>query len=644
MGSGLFGIGLTGLYAAQAGLSTAGHNIANVNTPGYSRQVLEQGASQPLFSGAGYFGQGVDVQSVRRVYSDFLTVQSRNSLAEVSSLSTLSTELARLDDLFADPTVGVSPALDAFFAGLNGVAAHPSDTPSRMAALGAARALASRFGMIDSELVASRQSANARLDTLVGSINGDAAEIASLNRQIALASANASTPPNDLLDRRDAVAARLAQTIGIHTAIQDDGSMNVFLSSGQGLVVGGEASRLTTRASIASPADREIGLDAGGFVSLRSTDLTGGSLGGLLAYRDGALTDAQNSLGRLATNFAATMNAQHRLGLDLNGNAGGDLFAIPAPASRGLSSNTGTGVLGVTIADAGAIVASDYELRYDGANYTLTRMVDGTTTTYASLPQTVDGLTIALASGAVASGDRFRIEAVRGAAGGLSVAITDPARLAAASPVVGGAAGANTGGASLGAIVNDASYWSAPLGAPATLTYASGPGTLSGFPPVPVSVTVGGVTTVYPAATPVPWTAGATVSFGGLSFTLNGTPANGDAFTLSPNVAGVGDNRNMQRLAALASAKTLGGSATYAGTYGELVAGVGQAAHAADSERAAQAVVQDQIDRSRDSVSGVNLDEEAAALQRYQQAYQASAKLMQVAASLLDTILDIARG
>jgi flagellar hook-associated protein 1 FlgK len=157
-------------------------------------------------------------------------------------------------------------------------------------------------------------------------------------------------------------------------------------------------------------------------------------------------------------------------------------------------------------------------------------------------------------------------------------------------------------------------------------------------------VTVGTTTTTYPPATPVPWTAGATVSFGGLSFTLTGTPANADAFTLAPNVAGVGDNRNMQRLAALASAKGLGGTTTYAGAYGELVAGVGQAAHAADSERAAQAVVQDQIDRSRDQVSGVNLDEEAAALQRYQQAYQASAKLMQVAASLLDTILDIARG
>lgn len=644
MGSGIFGIGLTGLYAAQAGLSTAGHNIANVNTPGYSRQVVEQAASQPLFSGAGYFGQGVDVQSVRRVYADFLVLQSRASQSEVSSLTTLSTELGRLDELFADPTVGAAPALDEFFAGLNGVAAHPSDTPSRMAALGAARALASRFATIDSELVSSRRSVNGRIDTTIASINGDAAEIAQLNRQIALESANASMPPNDLLDRRDATAARLAQSIGIRTAIQDDGSMNVFLSSGQALVVGGEATKLAARASTASPADREIGLDAVSFVPLRASDLAGGTLGGMLSFRDGALADAQIELGRLATTFAMAMNAQHRLGQDLNGNPGGNLFSIPAPVARALSTNTGSGALGVTIADAGALSASDYDLRYDGTNYTLTRLSDGTTTTYASLPQMVDGLSIALASGSVAAGDRFRIEPVRAAAGGLAVVLTDPSRLAAASPVVGSAAGANTGGAALGAIVNDASYWSAPLAAPVTLAYASGTSTLSGFPAVAVSVTVGGVTTVYPAATPVPWTDGATVAFGGLTFTMSGTPADGDAFMLSPNVAGVGDNRNMQRLAALASANVVAGRATFAGAYGELVAGVGQAAHAADGERAAQSIVQDRIDTARDSVSGVNLDEEAAALQRYQQAYQASAKVMQVAATLLDTILDIARG
>ena len=644
MGSGIFGIGLTGLHAAQAGLATAGHNIANVNTPGYSRQVALQTASRPLYTGDGYFGQGVDLQSVRRIYGDFLVLQSRTSLSELSSLTTSSTELRGLDDLFADPTAGLSPVLDEYFAGLNGVAAHASDTPSRVAALGAARALASRFATIDGELVASRRSINGRIDTIVASINGDATEIGELNRQIALASADASTPPNDLLDRRDAAAARLAESIGIRTAIQDDGSMNVYLSSGQGLVVGDEAAGLSVRASRASPADREIGLSVGGFAPLRASDLTGGSLGGLVAFRDGALTDAQNAFGRLATTVALSMNAQHRLGLDQNGNPGGDLFSLPASTVRAWSGNTGNGALAVTIGDAGALVASDYDLRYDGAGFTLTRLSDGTASTFASLPQTVDGFQIAQVSGAMVAGDRYRIEPVRAAAGGLAVALTDPARLAAASPVIGASAGANRGGATLAAIANDASYWSTPLAAPMTLSFASGTATLSGFPAVAVSVTVGGVTTPYPPAAPVPWTDGAKVSFGGLSFTMSGTPANGDSFTLSPNVAGVGDNRNMQRLAALASANLVAGRASFAGAYGELVAGIGQAAHAADSERAAQSAVQTRIDTARDSISGVNLDAEAAALQRYQQAYQASAKVIQVAASLFETILAIGRG
>lgn len=644
MSNGIFGIGLTGLYAAQQGLTTAGHNIANVNTAGYSRQETMQTASPALFTGSGWLGQGTDVIGVRRVYADHLVSQLRSATADGASLDTLATELTRLDDLFGDPAAGLAPALDEFFSAVEGLAAHPADIPSRQALLGASRALVSRFTVLDGQLSDIRTSTNARISTTVDQINGDVAEIARLNRQIALANGDPSRPPNDLLDRRDAIAQRLASSIGIRTAFQTDGSMNVFLSSGQPLVVGQVSTLLDVRASIESPQDLEIGLSASGFVALKSADLSGGALGGLLAFRDGALVDAQNELGRLAASLAGAVNEQHRLGQDLAGAAGGDLFTLPTPASRALSTNTGSGVLAVNVADPSALMASDYELRRTGSGYTLTRLSDSASWSYATLPQTVDGLTISLASGAAASGDRFRIEAVRGTAGGLALALADPSLLAAATPVIAGPAATNTGSGALNGTSISSAYWATPLAAPFTITYSSGTNSMTGFPSVPVSVTVGSTTTVYPAATPVPWTAGARVSFGGVTFTLAGNPTNGDQFTIGPNVGGVGDNRNIQTLAALADRTLVGGNATFAGAYGAMVSDVGQATHEAVVERDAQTIVTGQLVAAQQGVSGVNLDEEAANLQRYQQAYQASAKVMALAASLFDTVLDIARG
>ena len=644
MGNGIFGIGMTGLTAAQAGLTTAGHNIANVNTAGYSRQEIIQAASPAVFTGSGWIGQGVDVLSVRRVYADHLVSQLRSAAADTAALETLSTELARLDDLFGDPSAGLAPALDEFFTAMGALAAHPADIPSRQAALGAARALASRFGVLSGQLDGIRVSTNGRIASTVDTINGDVAEIARLNRQIALASGDPTRPPNDLLDRRDEVAARLASSIGIRTVLQDDGSMNVFLSSGQPLVVGQTATRLETRPSIDAPQDLQIGLASNGFVALKSSDLAGGALGGLIAYRDEALVNAQNDLGRIAAALAGTVNEQHRLGQDLAGNAGVDLFAVGAPASRSVSTNVGTGVLGVAVTDPKALAASDYEVRYDGANYTVVRLRDSASWTYASLPQTVDGLAISMASGAPAAGDRYRIEAVRASAGAFRLAIADPTLLAAALPVVTGSLATNTGSGSFASTTISSAYWATPLAAPLTITYNSGTNAMTGFPSVPVSVTVGGTTTVYPGASFIPWTDGATVSFGGITFTTAGAPKDGDQFTISPNLGGAGDNRNAQKLAGLADLALVGGTATLAAAYGALVSDVGQATHEASVERDAQAIVTGQLRAAQQGVSGVNLDEEAANLQRYQQAYQASAKVMALAATLFDTILDIARG
>ncbi len=647
MSNGIYGIGLSGLAAAQSGLLTAGHNIANVNTPGYSRQEILQTTRLPLFTGAGFFGQGTDVAAVRRVYSDFLVAQQRQVAADASQLDAYHTQLTQVDSLFGTPETGLAPALAGFFAGVNGVAAQPSDIASREQMLSSANVLVARFRALAGELDRMRAGANAEVRNSVNSINGYAAKLASLNRRIAEASAaNPNQPANDLLDQRDVLMTQLNQVIGARAVQQSDGSTNVFLANGQALVVGVSSFALTTSPDPVDPSNLQVALDTGGGapVLFRSSDLSGGALAGVLANRDNILTRAQNEMGRVALVLGEQFNAQHRLGQDLRSAAGGDFFSVPSPIVQGALTNTGTATISAAVASSSAVAASDYQLAYDGANYTVTRQSDGTVQTFAALPRTVDGVTISVASGAMAAGDTFLIQPTRYAARDLDVAVDDPTQIAAGTPIRTAATVSNAGSGVISSGAIDASYWATALASPVTLTYSAATTTLSGFPAtLPVSVTVGTTTTVYPAGTPVPYTSGATIAFGGASFTLSGALAGGDTFTIAPNASGTGDNRNALLLAALSDANLVGGTATLASAYGQMTAFVGTTTQGAGVESEAQSQLLAYADQSLQSVSGVNLDEEAANLQKYQQAYQAAGKVMAIANSLFDSILEIAR-
>jgi flagellar hook-associated protein 1 FlgK len=628
MGNGIFGIGLSGLAAAQAGLLTASHNISNANTPGYSRQVAVLGTNTPQFTGSGYVGSGVNVTTVRRVYDDFLAAQLNRAQSSASHLDTYSTQLSSLDNLFGDATTGLAPALNDFFTAVNAVAQRPADTPSRQALLSAAQGLVSRFGQQSAQLTDLRTADNAQLQSAVSTINGYTQQIAELNRRIGEASGGTGQPPNDLLDQRDQLVVQLNQQIGANVVVQSDGSYNVFMSNGQALVVGQNAQKLVTQRNPDDPQNLEVGLQTGSSIlRFNASTLSGGALGGVLAFRDGPLDQAQDALGRIAVNLASAFNDQHALGVDLRGQFGGDFFTVPPPVVADATTNTGTASVSASIQSASALVASDYRLTFDGANYTVTRLADGNAQTFASLPQTVDGVAISL-SGAPAAGDRFLIQPVHYAAASLKVAISDPARIAAAAPVVTGIGAGNVGTGSIGAATVAPSYAGAPLAAPVTLTFDAGTGMLDAVPAVP--------------GLPVPYVSGAAIAFGGLSFTLSGAPANGDTFTVGPNTGGGGDNRNAQALAGLANQNLVGnGTATLAGAYGQMVAAVGNQTHEAQIEHDAQASLLDQTRQAQQSVSGVNLDEEAANLQRYQQAYQAAGKALAIAGTLFDTILAI---
>jgi len=646
MGNSIFNIGLSGLYAAQAGLLTTSHNISNVSTPGYSRQQVLQGTATPQFTGGGYIGQGTDVETVRRVYDNFLTTSARQAQASDSQLTTYASHTATLDTMFGDPTTGLSPAINDFFAGINGVANNPTDIASRQVMLTSAQSLAGRFNDLAGQLADVRKGVNSEISGTVTDVNMSASALAALNAQIALASAKGgdTRPPNDLLDQRDALLTDLNKSVGASAVAQSDGSFNVYLASGQPLVIGDRANQLTAVADNNDPQNLDVGLVSGGTtVMLRATDIQGGVLGGAMQFRTTVLDQADDKMGGIALALAASVNAQHALGQDLNGKPGGAFFTTPSAFTQAALSNTGSAALAVGIASATSLTGSNYQLQYDGTNYKLTRLSDNTTRTFATLPQTVDGLTIAVGSGTPAAGDSFAIQPARHAAADIAVALTDVRTIAAAAPIRTSQSLSNTGTGAISAGSVDANYLGTPLAAPVTLTYNSATATFSGFPATPVTVTSGGTATTYAAGTPVPYTAGATLTFGGISVVVSGAPANNDTFTVAPNTGGTGDGRNALLLSALATAPSLvNGNASLTDANGQLTSFVGTTAHQASVEADAGAALLTQAQNAQQSLSGVNLDEEAANLQRYQQAYQAAGKVMAIADSLFLSILAIA--
>lgn len=633
MATSILGIATTGIAAARAGLSTTAHNIANVNTEGFSRQGVVQSTPVPAYTGAGYLGAGVSVATVRRAWNEVLEAQAHAADSRAAAAAELAAQLRALDDLLADPQAGLAPALNDFFAGLNELAAHPADSAARQAFVSRAEALAARFRGLDARLAELRTRANRQTEETIASVNATAARIAELNRRILEAGALGARmqPPNDLLDARDLLVRELGREIGATAVAQSDGSLNVFVGGGQAIVVGGHAYALAARADPESPQDVALELDTGGTsVPLRSADFSGGRLGAVLEFRDRDLAAARNALGRIAIALAEQMNAQHRLGQDLDGQMGAALFAAGAPAVAARATNAGNAQLAATLADASALTTSAYRATWDGSAWQVERLSDGTAWSFASLPQTVDGVTLALASGTPAAGDSFRIEPTAAGAAEFALLVRQPRQIAAAAPVRAATSPANTGSGTVRALAVNAPPPPDPnLAQTVTITF-TGPNTFD----------VSGTGTGNP--TGLAYTSGAPIQFNGWTLTLEGAPAAGDVFIVQANAGGSGDNRNALALAALQDARGIeNGAASYGEAWSALVGAAGSRAREMQVNEQALARLAAQAEASRQELSGVNLDEEAANLLRYQQAWQASAKALAIAEALFASLLEL---
>jgi flagellar hook-associated protein 1 FlgK len=617
----IFGTGVSGLLAFQRALGTTGHNIANVNTEGYNRQRVELEARPPQFAGGNFIGTGVQVAEVARLYDGFLTAQVRAYSSSHSQLEEFHRLAGQVDNLLADPDAGLATGLQRFFNAAHAVANDPSSTTARQVMLSEAQSLVDRFRYLDDRLEALRQGVNTQIRNSLVEINGYAQALADINRRVVIAQGAAGgEQPNDLLDQRDAILAELSKRVAVSTLAQDDGALNVFIGNGQTLVIGTNAFALSATANLYDPTRLEIYYGTAHV----SDQLTGGSLGAALDFRASMLDTIQNELGRLASGMALTFNAQHAEGLDLNGDLGGDFFTPAAARVLVGANNTGAGNVAVSLVDGAALTASDYLARYNGVNWTVTRLSDNYSQTGAG-PFSLDGLTIT-PGGAADSGDSFLIQPTRNGAAELARGFSDPRLIAAADPIRTAAALANTGSATIstGEVLDatDSDFFDT-----VTLEF--------------VSATQYQVNGAGPL---MAYTSGANIDLNGWRVVVSGTPADGDVFTIAKNNGGVSDNRNALRLAELRQAGTLaGGTASYEASYGQIVTTVGASVRSAEINRNAQQSLLTQVTAARDSVSGVNLDEEAANLLRFQQAYQAAAQVIATADTVFQTLLDAVR-
>ncbi|MDK9719508.1 MAG: flagellar hook-associated protein FlgK, partial [Trichlorobacter sp.] len=367
MSTGIFSIGVSGLTAAQLGLLTTEHNVVNANTPGYTRQVTVQATNVAINTGAGAIGQGVHVQTIKRLYDQYLTSQVNSAQTQVSELDAFYSQITQVTTMLADPNAGLSPALQDFFAGVQNVASNPSLLPSRQSMISSAQTMAARFQNLDTSLSQMAEQVNGRISDAVNQINTYASQIADINQRIVVAEAGYGQPANDLQDQRDQLISEINKFIRVSTSTNTNGTYNVFIGNGQQLVVGSQSMTMTATASTSDPTKIVVGLQTmGGAQQLPESLITGGELGGLISFRSNVLGVAQNELGRVATSLALTFNAQHQLGQDLQGNIlgdanfAGDFFTIPGPKLIENSKNTGSGSLSVAFEPISAPKAPDF--------------------------------------------------------------------------------------------------------------------------------------------------------------------------------------------------------------------------------------------------------------------------------------------
>jgi flagellar hook-associated protein 1 FlgK len=626
-------IGARALTTNLTALQVIGHNIANANTDGYSRQSVQTQSAGYQKLGGQYFGKGVELAAVTRTHSEYLTKEARLAGSAAAADNERYARLRSLEAAFPTGEGGLGAAVNSMLNVWNDVASSPTDLSARMVALARADDLSARMrqtvGQLDTLALSGRQ----QVEGTIKNINRLAVNVAQVNQKI-IESQGESGAPNDLLDQRDQLLAELGQYVSVTTVGADDGSVSVFVAGSQPLVLGSSANSLTQASNPDNPAQMQINFVQGGVSRAVPDGSVGGSLGGVLAFVNQDVPTMQNMVGRMALALETEMNTQHRLGMDLQGNAGGDFFVPSGNATAAAATaNTGNAQIHTQVSDPTALKASDYQITFGGAGVNITRLSDGVTTAFAALPAALDGLSFELDAGAGAAGDNYFVRPFANAARAMQLATGSPAQLAVASPVMVTPASNNSDGMGIEGLY--AFEPSANLNDPVSIGFLSnGTFTATGLGPGSPPPDNAGPPASFN------YTPGQALQFNGWSLTLRGTPAAGDSFEITPALPGANPQNagNAKAVLALRDLATFDGVALSEG-YGVLLSHVGTEVQSAKFSSEYTAQMASNTEKARASLSGVNLDEEAARLLQYQQAYQASAKFLQVVQSTFDTLL-----
>ena len=658
MGSSILALSTRAMLANTAMLQTVSHNISNANTEGYSRQSVELATEGGQFSGAGFFGRGVRIQTVSRSSDQFLTREANVNLSASSADQTRLDKLKQMEKVFQTGEAGIGYAASQMLNAFVDVANQPQDLSARQVALARAQDFVSRASSASTQLDSLQSGVLADMKTTVAQINDYAKQIADINQKIAVVQGNGHSP-NDLLDTRDQLVKELNTKVQVSTIEAGDGTVSVFMGGGQRLVLGNQAETLNVEVDEFDATMGRLSITTpNGNAQLDQATITGGSLKGLLQTQDEDIPAARNQLGQLVSALAWRVNNQQGLGLDLSGNTGASVFGMAAPAvlpSRTNSSSLSNPPVSLTITDGRELQASEYLLEEDpNAPGTLrllrdnqqiaTNVVDGTQ---------IDGLRINI-NGAVPSGDQFLLRPVANAATTITRLLDKPTGLAAASPVTATVSASNKGTATL-ASLSVSSPNTVPHGN-VEIVFTEDLNTTDNSVPYTLTDLTNGTSVTGT------WTPGNAISYNGWNLNLNGVPKGG-----TQGANGVGDkievnlttntksnNGNALTMLSIRDEDVVGRQRDYNNplntpipgasittAYSQLIGNIGVTVQSATTSADISGKLSDDSETLLKNKTGVNLDEEAAKMIQYQQNYQAAAKVLQVAQSVFSTLLGV---
>ncbi len=654
----IFSIGLSGLNAAQNALNTTSNNISNVYTPSYNRELTQLGE--------GRVGGGVRVNDIERQFNTYVANQLNSAKTQSSALETYNNQISQIDNLLADREAGLAPLMQTFFSSLEDLASSPSDPAARQGVLGTANTLSAQFRSFDGYLQDMQTNINNQIKDEVVQINNTVEQIAGLNKEIALARARTGEAPNSLLNQRDFLVSELNERMDLRLNVQDGKTYNISLPNGQPLVSGTRSFKLEAVQADYDPQRTIVGYrdGSGNTIQLDEATITGGSVGGLMTFRAETLDKTQNQIGQLAASFAFAYNAQHQQGVDLDGNQGESFFAVRAPSGYGYEGNSDPDSLTSVAFDPATsqnLRATDYTVAFedDGAGNVkpiVSRNDNGSVLDGAAGESdyvddtdwdpatgtgtlTFGGVTLTF-NVAVDEGDRFEIQPLRRAAAGMDTLISDLDKIAAGSfgiEQAGDLAVEDVRVAGENAFSNTAPQLEVTLDGSRQMTVDGYTGSV--FVDGEERIIADGVIQDSGGSPAAVFTGGEEITIDGVAFTL--TSVTPGSATFQQGISASGDNRNALALQNLQSENVVGGSASVSGAYGSIVSDVGNRTNVVKVNLDARQGLTDQLRAVQQSESGVSLDEEAANLIRYQQFYQANARVIDTAGTIMDTILNL---